>query len=113
MSLSGSWSCWPQVCRDDTKQVVHCDVIHLYFLIDLLKHPRDDILPLHRLDLISSWPDILQKYLLALCINSWGKHVTSEKFPLTPIFIIVQSGLFLPVVQTKTESLLMGHISIN
>lgn len=68
---------WPQVCSDGTKLTlssacVHSDVSHLYFLIDLLKHPRDDILPFHRLDLISSWPDILQKHLLALCIHSWG-----------------------------------------
>lgn len=74
---------------------VHCGVSHLYFLIDFLKHPRDDILPFHRLDLISGWPDILQKYLLALCIHSWGKHVTSETLPLTPISLS-QSGLFFP-----------------
>ena len=48
---------------------------HLYFLVDLLKHPRDHELTLHCLDLISGRPDIFQKYLLSLGIDTWGENV--------------------------------------
>ena len=48
---------------------------HLYFLVDLLKHPGDHVLTLHRLDLVSGWPDVFQKYLLSLGIDPWGEIV--------------------------------------
>lgn len=88
-------SCWPQGPRWDTGErsfVLGAERwggqqrSHLYFLIDLLKHPRDDILSLHSLDLISSWPDIFQKYLLSLCIYPWKKHIYWEKLHPIPHF---------------------------
>lgn len=84
---------------------MHCGESHLYFLIDLLKHPGDDILPFHRLDLISSWPDILQKHLLALCIHSWGRHVTDEKISNTHCHYYKATSVLCKHAPVKTESL--------
>lgn len=85
-----------KIFSDDTKEWLSLSYLgagwagsHLYFLIDLLEHPRDDVLTLHCLDLLSGWPDILQKYLFSLCIYPWGKMFINEKnFTEYPLFII-------------------------
>lgn len=65
---------------------------HLYFLVDLLKHPGDDELAFHRLDLVSGWPDIFQKYLLSLCIHAWGTRCVSANVISYLIFTVKSIG---------------------
>lgn len=64
---------------------------HLYFLVDLLKHPGDDVLALHGLDLLSRWPDVLQKYLLSLCIYPCVcvKHLFMRKTSSNTLFSLL------------------------